>query len=302
MIAFYISGCQSVSFNVIRPARINVVGMTPSGRDATVSVGRWQTVSSQGINNLLGKLSQAISDSPRHLVKLDVNRQGIVILEGELNTYDYSQQMTRQSQTCTRYTLGSKKAEKYACTAYSLKGVASIRVIMRVLDSQGHVIGGDSFKNSATGYSSNIDQEPEPIDYMSMLDELENQAVQHLAKLVVPYREKVEKDWLSCGKIDDHCERALKALKSENFEAAQEDLFEGIKKLENDADASKDLAAAWWALALTQEFSGDFNNAKASLKEAIKHNPDEDLFHDEVRSIKKEEDNAKKLAKQGLAD
>ncbi len=296
------TACQSVTFNVIRPARVNVVGMTPSGRDATVSVGRWQTVSSQGINNLLGKISQAISDSPRHLVKLDVSRQGVVILEGELSTYDYSQKMTQQSQTCTRYTLGSKKAEKYACTVYHLSGVASIRVVMRVIDSQGQVIAGDSFKNSAKSSSSNIDQAPDPIDHMSMLDELENQAVQHLAKLVVPYREKVSKEWLSCGQIDNHCERALKALQEENFEAAQEDLFEGIKKLENQTDASKDLAAAWWALALAQEFSGDFNNAKASLKEAIKLNPDEEIFHEEVKSIKKEEDNAKKLAKQGLAD
>jgi hypothetical protein len=298
-----LSACQSVQFKVIRPAKINVVGMTPEGKDATVSIGQWKGHSPNAIDSLIAKITQIILNSPKNIIKLESNHQGIVVLEGDLSLFRYEDKLSSQVQQCSRYNDRTKKHESYQCTVYTLTGTAKIKVAMKVLDgSNGQVLGGDMINETINRQTTAIDTQPEIIDGNMLLDQLESMAADKLAKLVVPYRDTVSREWLSCGSVSKFCDQAFKALQAEDFSGAKEFLFQAIKNLESNQGSDSDFAATWWALALAQEFSGEFSNAKASLEEALKYDSSKEIFVQELASIRREEENAKKLAKQGLSD
>jgi tetratricopeptide (TPR) repeat protein len=296
------SACQSIQFKVIRPAKINVVGMTPEGKDPSISIGKWEGHAPNAIDSLISKISQLILNSPKNIIKLDQSGRGIVKLDGHLHQFQYEEKLNRENQKCTRYNEKSKKHEQYNCTLYTLVGTARIKASIRVLDQSKQVLGGDTVNEYIKVQNSAYDEQPAAIDGNLLLDQVESIAAEKFAKIVVPYRDTVHKEWFSCGDASKQCDLALKALQSENFSQAKDLLFEAIKMLEEKNGSDSDFAATWWALALSQEFSGDFSNAKASLQEALKYKPTEEVFLQEMSSIKREEENAKKLAKQGLQD
>ncbi len=300
---FFTFACQSVQFKVIRPAKINVVGMTAEGKDATVSIGKWQGHSPHAIDSLIAKITQIILNAPKNIIKLESQSNGVVVLEGDLSLFKYEDKLSSQVQQCSRYNDKTKKSETYQCTIYTLTGTAKIKVSMKVLDgANGQVLGGDMINESTSLQTMAYDTQPEIIDGNRLLDQLESMAADRLAKLVVPYRDVVSREWLSCGSVSKFCDQAFNALQAENFSSAKEFLFQAIKVLESKQGSDSDFAATWWALALAQEFSGDFSNAKASLEEALKYDAEKDIFIQELASIRREEENAKKLAKQGLSD
>ena len=135
-----------------------------------------------------------------------------------------------------------------------------------------------------------------------VLAKLREQAGAKLAGLVVPYPVTVTKRWFKCGDANDTCEAGVAQLKASNFTEAKDLFQQAIDKLK--AAPKKDdkaFAAAYWALTLAHEFSGNFDDAKESLGEAIRLAPDENTYATERASIRTEEANAAKLAGQGVS-
>lgn len=289
--------CQeTVSFNVIRPARVNVRGMAGEGADATVALGQWQGVDSGAVEDIKQRLREMVTNAPGGYVKL-TEAEGIVRLDGNVSEYAYDENVESKSEQCTK--TENKKTVTYACTRYTRKATARIRASMNVVDHTGKTIAADTFSDAMNDSTSSTDEQPAPIDREQMLSSLRYAAAAELAKLVVPYPVVVEKRWFKCGDANDTCKAALTQLRGGNFEGAKGLLQQAIDALraapEPDAKA---LAAAWWGLTLAHEFSGDYPAARAALQEAIQANPKEDVFAREMQSIQQEEASTQQLSRQ----
>jgi len=295
-----VSGCQeTVSFNVVRAAKVNVPGMTPEGKDATVAIGAWDGVDASAAGDIAQRIREIITAAPGGVVKFSESN-GIVRLDGALREYQHEERVTQEASTCSRYDESTKKSVEYSCTIFKREGSARITASMNVIDATGKTVGADSFAQTVPKSTSATDQQPPAIDWASVLAELRASAAVKLASLVVPTPVQIDKPWFECGDANDHCEAGLVQLRQGNFDTSQHLFREAIDLLS--ASTSPDaeaLAAAWWALTLSQEFSGDYAGATASLNEAIRHDPTNEHYAAEGSSIRDLKDNAEKLHKQG---
>ena len=146
-----------------------------------------------------------------------------------------------------------------------------------------------------------IDQEPEAIPWADVLLSLGAQAATELAKLVVPHAATVVKRWRKCGEAEDLCRAGLLQLKAGNTDEAKKSFTAAAEKVRRlPKPAPTDEASAWWALALTQEFTGDFAGAWTSVKKAAELDPTESMYVQETASIRNEQASARRLYSQGL--
>jgi hypothetical protein len=290
-------GCvETVSFNVLRPAKVNVRGIAGEGKDATVSLGEWQGVDSSAVEDVKQRIRELVTNSEGGVVKF-AQSDGVVHLDGNVAEHSSEENVTSKQDQCSK--VEGKKTVTYACTKWTRTAKARVRVSMNVLDQTGKTLAADTFSDSVVQQTYATDEQPPPIDRDQMLSALRAGAAEYLARLVVPYRVMVQKRWYKCGDANDTCKAALTQLRGGNFEAAIDLLKKAIDQLKAAPKPdAKALAAAWWGLTLAQEFSGDYAAARASLQEAINANPNEEAFASEKSSIQQEENSRKQVAKQ----
>ncbi len=291
------TGCvETVSFNVLRPARVNVRGVAGEGRDATVSMGEWHGVDANATEDVKQRIRELVTNSEGGVVKF-AEADGVVRLDGNVAEHSSDEQVSSKPDQCEKQENG--KRVTYACTRYTRTAKASVRVSMNVVDQTGKTLAADTFANSLEAETTATDEQPPPIDRDQLLSTLRAAAAEKLAAMVVPYRVTVVKRWYKCGQANDTCKAALTQLRGGNFEAAIDLLKKAVDQLKaaEEPDA-KALAGAWWGLTLAYEFSGDYAAARASLQEAIAANPNEEVFAQEKASIQNEETSRERVAKQ----
>jgi len=294
-----LAGCQNtVSFNVLRAAKVNVPGIAGEGRDATVSLGKWNGVDQNASADIAQRIREIVTNAPGGKVKF-AEADGIVRIQGELQEYKYEERVSERADQCTRTNSATKKSESYACTHYTRQGTARIRAAMNVLDVNGKTVGSDAFSTTIPMSTTSTDEQPAAIDWETILTELRSQSANQLAGLVVPRPEVVSKRWFKCGDANDLCSAGQVQLKQSNFEQADALFKQAIEKLKTSKEPEA-TAAAWWALTLTHEFSGDYAGASASLSEAIRLAPANETYAAEFKSIDHERKNAVALQKQGV--
>jgi hypothetical protein len=291
------SACtETVAFNVLRPAKVNVRGMAGEGKDATVTLGEWQGVDASAAEDIKQRLRELVTNSEGGVVKF-AQADGVVRLDGNVAEHSSKEDVTSKQDQCTKSENG--KTVQYACTRYTRTAKAQVRVSMNVVDKGGKTLAADTFSDSIQDQTTATDEQPPPIDRDQMLSALRGGAAQKLATLVVPYRVQVTKNWYKCGDANDACKAALTQLRGGNFAGAIDLLKKAVDQLKAAKEPDgKALAGAWWGLTLAQEFSGDYAGARASLQEAIHANPNEEDFAGEMLSIQKEDSSRKQVTKQ----
>jgi hypothetical protein len=290
-------GCvETVSFSVLRPARVNVRGIAGDGRDATVSLGEWRGVNSNATEDIKQRIRELVTNSEGGVVRF-AQADGVVRLDGNVAEHSSKEDVTSTQYQCSK--TDGKKTVTSTCTRWTRKAVARIRVSMNVIDEAGKMLAADTFSDSMEEETTATNERPAPIDHDRMLSALRYSAAAHLARMVVPYRVMVSKRWYKCGDANDTCKAALTQLRVGNFEVAINLLTRVVDQLKaSPKPDAKALAAAWWGLTLAHEFSGDYAAARASLQEAIAANPNEATFAREMASIQQEENSRKQVAKQ----
>jgi hypothetical protein len=301
-LAITLVGCQeTVSFNVLRAAQVNVRGMTPEGHDPTVSIGEWKGVDASAASDIAQKVRELVTNAPGGVVKF-AEAGGVVRLDGNLSEYKYEENVTSKPWKCTKHDDAANKNVEYPCTHFTRAGTARVAVSMNVIDATGKTAGAHTFSPGPVPKETEADDEQPPtIDWESVMGDLRGSAAVELAALVIPTPVAVVKRWFKCGDANEQCKAGLVQLKQGNFEPAQTIFRQAIDTLQHapklDAEAT---AAAWWALTLSQEFSGDYAGANASLKEAIKLDPSNETYAAEVSGIQAIKKNAERLGKQGV--
>jgi tetratricopeptide (TPR) repeat protein len=220
---------------------------------------------------------------------------GIVRLDGAIQDHSIDEKVESKKDQCQKIQGG--KTVKYACTKYVRTAKARLQVSMNVLDGSGRTLAAETYADGVERKTEGTDQEPPAIDGEAMLSQLRGAAVESFAKMIVPYRVTTTKPWFKCGDLEDKCEAALAQLLGGNFGAAIGLLEQAVDSLRSSGDPEA-LAAAWWGLTLAHEFSGSYEQARASLNEAIAANPNEKAFPSELASIDEEEESRRQLAKQ----
>ena len=298
-IGMLLSGCgQTVAFNVVKAAKVNVPGMTPEGQDATVSVGTWGGVDASAAADIGQRIRELVTNAPGGVVKF-AESNGVVRLDGEIREYTYSDSVTQEEATCSRYDESTKKNVTYPCTRFTRKGTARITVSMNVIDVSGKTVGADTYQTEVPRSTSATEEQPPPIPWEELMTELRAAAATQLAGLVVPLPVQVSKRWFKCGPADDLCQGALVQLRQGNFDGAQSQLRQAIERLEAGGKA-KDQSAAWWGLTLAQEFSGDYAGASASLERAVALDPGNSTYAAEGQSIADMRSNTDRLSRQAV--
>ena len=303
-------GCaRTVSFSVVRAAKINIPAMAAEkGVPSTVSVEGW-TAENPAWQSQSAEIAQylreAITNSPGGLVKFSESG-GVVTLSGNLVEHSAEEHESEEEKTCT-----DQKNRKYACIDYRRNGKARLRVSMNVIDSSGVTIASETvpleetestnrfFVPKADVLSGTTSPGAPPIDWEPVFLRMRQKAALQLAQLVVPYPVTVSKPWFKCGAANDLCEAGVLQLQNSNFEEAMS-LFNQAKGVLESASDNKALSAVYWALTLTHEFSGEFLEARTTLKEAIRLLPGESVYAAEMKAIDNEEKNAEKLSTQGV--
>jgi hypothetical protein len=295
-------GChQTVDFNVLRAARVNVRGMTQEGLDPTVSVGEWGGVDASAAADIGQRLRELVTNAPGGVVRF-AESDGVVKLDGSLREYRYQEEVTSRSDTCSRYDQASNKSVSYSCTHYTRSGEARINVSMNVVDQTGKTVGADSFIESVPMSTSSTDEAAPAIAWADVMESLRRRAADRLSRLVVPHLVTVEKRWFGCGAANAACKAGLVQLRHGNFDPAQALFRQAVQVLQAAPKLDPEaLAAAWWAVTLSQEFSGDFQGARASLEQAIRFDPENEFYAAETSQIEDEKSNAERLSRQGVA-
>jgi len=288
-----------VSFDVLRAARVNVRGMAIEGSDATVALGEWGGVNEEAAADIAQRLREIITNAPGQVVQF-IESGGVVSLHGTLHEHLWKEQVKSFKETCSR--LVDAKIVKYPCTRRVRSGEAKIRVSMNVIDGKDKTVASDSFEEVVQLQTQAVDADPPGIDWDGELSALRAAAAADLAQMVVPYEVKVAKPWFGCGDADTMCEAGLVQIKHGNFEKAEVQFRKAIDTLKGAGADPKDLAGAWWALTLCQQFSGNYAGAGASLDEAISLDPKNEAYAAELKNIEQERKNARKLSKQGIGD
>lgn len=296
-------GCgQTVKFNVLRAPSVNVVKLA-GGKTPTVSVGDWTSSNPsdrQAAQEIAQYLREAITNAPGGLVRF-AQSGGVVTLHGNLLEHSHSDEISETLHKC--YKKQGKQQIAYKCTQYTRNGRARLRVSMNVIDAQGRTVAAETVPVEAVSQTSATDEQPPAIDWRSTMLDMRKEAAKKLAKNVVPYRVTVAKPWFSCGAADKLCDAGLADLRQGLFDAARASFNQALDQLQTAAERDKDaMAAAFWALALTAEFGGDFDKAEELVAKAIELDPDEDAYRLERSSISTEKAHAAQLADHGLGD
>jgi len=299
-LALGVSGCgETVSFSVLRAARVNVKGMA-GNKDATVSVGEWGGVDQAAAADVKQRIVELVTNAEGGVVKFSTTR-GVVHVDGQVSEHGYTENVTSTQSQCSRYNSQTKKSESYSCTHRKRVGVAHVRIAANVVDESGKVVASDSFSEKAEQGTSATDGDPDSIDGQQLLASLRAQGAAKLAALVVPHRVQVTKKWFKCGDASAQCDAGLLHLRSGNFAPAREQFTKAVDLLRGQAKPDAEaIAAAWWGITLSHEFDGNFAGARVALEEAIKLDPKNETYAGEGRLISEEEQNAQKLGKQGV--
>ncbi len=293
-------GCgETVSFSVLRAARVNVKGMAGS-KDATVSVGEWGGADGTAVQDIKQRITELITNAEGGVIKYTTG-QGVVHVDGMVAEHDYKERMESTQSQCSRYNSTAHKSESYGCTIHRRTGTAHLRVSANVVDQSGKVVASDSFSEKVERATQAVDGDPAAIDGQEILSGLRAAGAAKLAALVIPHRVMVAKPWFKCGDASSLCAAGLLQLRSGNFGPAKDQFTKAIDALRSkptpDAEA---MAAAWWGIVLAHEFDGNYAGARTALEEAIKLNPKEQAYANEGKLIAEEEKNTQKLANQGV--
>lgn len=294
------SGCaKTMQFSVLRPAKINVKRIAGDA-EPTVSVGQWSSATSgdQQYASEVGQyLRELIVNSEGHAIAF-AETGGAVTLNGTLQEHGQKEDVTVEDRTCAKG-VGDKKVS-YPCKFYTRAGKATVRISMNVLDTGGKTVAADTASLERAERTSATDEQPPAIDWEGILLGLRRDAAGQLAKSVVPYRVVVAKRMFSCGDAKKTCQAGMTQLGQGNFDEAIALFTQALESLEKSAKRdSENEAAAYWALALTHEFSGNFKEAGASVRKAIALDPDNETYASEVSAIAAEEKAQNELLNQG---
>jgi tetratricopeptide (TPR) repeat protein len=188
---------------------------------------------------------------------------------------------------------------------------------MNVVDSSGKTVAAETVplqKDMSTDKTvplsdipnndpaSNLEFFAPTIDWDGVLREMRVAAAQQLAKSIVPHRVVVSKAWFKCGDANETCSAGLAQLGQSNFDQASQLFKTAIDALEKSPKRDPQaIAAAYWGLTLSQEFSGDYASASATIQKAIQLDPGQAAYSAEVAAIRDEQANASKLQQQGVA-
>jgi tetratricopeptide (TPR) repeat protein len=306
------AGCaKTVNFSVIRAAKVNVPGLAAAaGTEPKVSIDKWTAADpawAGAAEEIAQYVREAITNAPGGVVKF-AEAGGVVTLQGNLVDNSFKESETKEEHTCT-----DQKNVKFTCIDYKRTGTAHLRISMNVVDSGGRTVASETVPLERSEQSNHFNVSKAevdagtttggapPIDWEGTLAGLRAEAGAKLASLVVPHPVTVTKRWFKCGDANDQCEAGMAQLKASNFPEAINLFQQAIDKLKAaPKQDTEDLAAAYWAITLAHEFGGDYPSAKETLREAIRLAPGEETYAAEAASIRTEEENAKKLAGQGV--
>lgn len=299
LVAAMMGGCTAgAQLSVLRPAVLNARQF-----GGTMSVGPFDghPMAAAAIAQDLRQRIMTAEGSPVTLVE----GAGALVITGSVIDYSYSERMEQDRETCSRTETnanGESRRIEYACIEYTRRGHAHVAIAFNVtVSATGQTIIASTYEDQASRTRTATDEQPAHIDGAGLLARLRDGLVEQFARVILPWRETVRVRLGRCGDARQHCDPGIQAFRASDFHTAAAAFQRAVTQLEGmEEPPADDLADAWWNLALSLEYSGDWGRAEQAIGEAARYEPDNEAFAQELQNVRRMAEEARRLNEQGV--
>lgn len=312
--ALLLTACGTTQFSVTRraPAEVNV----PAGKVMAVA-----PIPGAGGEALTAELTQALLETKRFSVlerqhleaamnELKFSSQHVndetamsfgnmtgaaTLVVGEVTGADYQENVSSSQGQCT-----TNDGKLVDCTRYQRVGVANLRVVLKVLETEsGKLLAAKTLSSSQQRSAAAENQEPPPLNAKDeLLAGCRQEVVQAFVKVIAPHEKQV---WVALRADDD-----LPELETGNNYARVGNWAEALGQYQRAVERSKVMdkeqqAMALYNLGIALGYSGNFDEGVAQVEHAYALDPD-GLYLEQAQVIRQFKEEAARLAAQEAQD
>lgn len=309
------SACSTIRMQVpvMKPAEINmgryhqIAVDELKGRDGSevsalvqqslLESGRFQVVDRQHLNDIMRELRLSTSElaDPTKAAQLGKQLPASALLFGNVEQSDY-----REREEHEDFELVDQNGDKQAHRRYTRKGTATVRVSFQIDDVEtGQLVKVKVIQKDIHAETSNTDAQAASIDGQPLLERARHEVVQAFMTAIIPHKVEQEVTFLKDGNIPQ-LETATTYAKLGQWQKAGALVSTAIDGAERSGVASKSLAKAYWDRGLIEEYSGQYDKAKADVQKAFEYSNDNDYLN-ELANIDQAAADAAKLQQQNAA-
>jgi Curli production assembly/transport component CsgG/Tetratricopeptide repeat len=316
LVCLFLFGCSTVGVKVpvMRPAEINLKGKKElvvgqiSGREAkkmsayvkqkAVDSGYFKVIDRKHLDKVMAELKLSTSDLADTSNRKELGKlmTGSVLIMGNMLDYKYTEDMTRETNECTKTV--KKKVYKYKCTSYYRKGNAVVRASFDVVDIEtGETLRSKALESKRTDSTSATNETPAKIDRNLLLDTCMQEVATKLMRAIAPWKEMVTANFKKDGDLP-MMETGISYAQAGLWDDALVQFESATEMADTNPDISPNVAAvAYWNLGLACEYTGQFDEAESCIKKAFALSSDDDYLK-ELKNIETLKSDKKKLREQ----
>ncbi len=298
-----LSACATrAKFNVVRPPDIATSRIENGTRIMVLPV---RTQGGGGgayaaANFLTQELRSAVVSSPGKGVVLTEQSPGLVV-RAQITDWQLVRERKDNADKCTVYRNGRKL--EFQCTYVRIESIGTLRTYVEVLDASGQVLHAKEYKSDATesvtgviSSESSVNDPPTPAPEEDLVRSAANSQLFQIASTFVPLSMEVEEEFSSCHG-DMRCDRAIALVQRGELVEASALLDEVGQDVESNPAASAfrdpaDQAHFFRNRAIVRRYSGDKAGALADMTLAVRLNPQDEDWLNELKEIRNEAANA----------
>lgn len=299
-------GRTYVTMNVIEPA---VISPKPYGGSVSVEAFRaprpdWAQVSGQ----LRAEVQQAIlAEMIPGSVQLRDFGGGLQV-SGTIENYGFTVERLRRKAKChvkRKRMVGDMETTEtdiVDCEKRRLKWTANATVRVEVNSAAGQKVYIDVHSATRTGKTPEADNRwPPPPNPHPILQALRGQLAAEIAHVVVPHRRHVTETLYDCEKrAKSACAAGAAHLARSAYEQAEVAYRDAIELARRGRQERAEIAKIWWNLAIVFKYSRQFEAGETALAEAIRLDPGDGSYRNEIRRMRAARERHRKLLDQGL--
>lgn len=258
---------------------------------------RFDVLERSNLDRILREQNLSMSDvsDPGSSVKLGKIMGSSALIFGQVYKRKYTQKRSSTKATCR------EDGKKYTCRRYKVKGQWHLRVGFKMVDTAtGKIIATKVVEESKSKSKSKREERPEVTwDKENVFGALQNSLIDRFMRMIAPYTV-----YIDVKLFDDDdlpwLESGIKFAEGGDWKTAI-DMFESaVAEAERNPDIDQELRArAHYNLGVAYGYSGQYDKAVETLKQACKLNP-EDVFFVELKKIKQFKLDAERLRAQGV--
>lgn len=278
----------TATFVVTRPGHLE---LRDHGRTLTIQPFDGPEQIATAVVDELRRRARAADD---RLVRYVRSGAGLIV-HGEVVDASYQEHLERRRQPCSR--VGGYddlyREPAYSCYRLVRRGRAhlAIRIVATETDT-GRQVLDTTLEDEMVDEAEGAHGSPPLIDGAILLTQLREDLTDRIARLLLPWRERVSVAFSRCGPAQHLCELGVEALRQSQNEDALDAFGAARRQLAADEDTrTRHLAAVWRNLGLARGYSGDFDGAEQALRHALEHEPEDEQIQadlDELRRRRRE--------------